>query len=86
MTDSTIYCLVKHGVPRLGTMMAGDRYEVMAIDRATSLVVRRKFPTVGDGETCLGYGLREKYDGTVAPFVFLRGKDDTPLVREYRTF
>ena len=86
MTGSTIYCLVKHGVPRIGVTMAGDRYEVMAIDRATGTVERRKFPTLDDGETCLGYGLREKYDGTVAPFIFLRGKAGTPLVREYRTF
>lgn len=81
LTDDTVYCLVKHGVPRT-VEMPRDRYEVVAIDRHTGEAVHRKFPEMQAGESLLGCGLRELPDGGIAPFMFMR-KDDVPVVKVF---
>ena len=57
LTDDTVYCLVKHGVPRT-VEIPRDKYEVVAIDRHTGEAVHRKFPEMQAGESLLGCGLR----------------------------
>ena len=81
LTDDTVYCLVKHGVPRT-LEVPRDRYEVVAIDRRTGEAVHRKFPEVQAGESLLGCGLRELPDGGIAPFMFMR-KNDVPVVEVF---
>lgn len=81
LTDDTVYCLVKHGVPRT-VEIPRDKYEVVAIDRHTGEAVHRKFPEMQAGESLLGCGLRELPDGGIAPFMFMR-KDDVPVVKVF---
>lgn len=81
LTDDTVYCLVKHGVPRT-VEIPRDKYEVVAIDRHTGEAVHRKFPEMQVGESLLGCGLRELPDGGIAPFMFMR-KDDVPVVKVF---
>ena len=81
LTDDTVYCLVKHGVPRT-LEVPRDKYEVVAIDRRTGEAVHRKFPEVQAGESLLGCGLRELPDGGIAPFMFMR-KNDVPVVEVF---
>lgn len=81
LTDDTVYCLVKHGVPRT-VEIPRDKYEVVAIDRHTGEAVHRKFPEMQVGESLLGCGLRELPNGGIAPFMFMR-KDDVPVVKVF---
>ncbi|MGN0224470.1 MAG: hypothetical protein ACI4A7_00090 [Prevotella sp.] len=80
MDKQKIYCLVKHGMPRIDDYKK-DRYSFVVISRKNGKVKEYPLPNVTKEYKCLGYGISTQ-DGKFSPFVFLK-KRDKYLIRKY---
>lgn len=83
MDKHTIYCLVKHGTPRVDDFQK-DEYTFVTIDRANGNAREYPLPIVTHGEKCLGYGISDQ-KGKYNPFSFIKAQNKY-LIRLYELY
>lgn len=69
MNNSTIYCLVRHGMPK-DSNNPRDSYSFITIDRKTGKRTEVLLPRY-EGLSILGYGLKDD-NGIIAPLIFMK--------------
>ena len=80
MDKQKIYCLIKHGMPRIDDFQK-DRYTFVTITRKNGEVKEYPLPIPSEEDRCLGYGINVQ-NGKYSPFSFIKSKSKY-LIRQF---
>lgn len=80
MDEQKIYCLVKHGMPRIDDFQK-DRYSFVTVTRKNGKMKEYPLPVATAEDKCLGYGINVE-DGKYNPFCLIKTKDKY-LIRQF---